>query len=72
VNKLVWDDYELSAIELVDAVWQGVPDFRESYEIPEGLFRSSVPAYDEIVVRELLVNALVHGPIHSEEISFSI
>lgn len=62
VNKLVWDDYELSPIELVDAVWQGVPDFRESYEIPEGLFRSSVPAYDEIVVRELLVNALVHRP----------
>ena len=62
VNKLVWDDYELSPIELVDAVWQSVPDFRESYEIAEGLFRSSVPAYDEIVVRELLVNALVHRP----------
>lgn len=62
VNKLVWDDYELSPIELVDAVWRSVPDFRESYEIPEGLFRSSVPAYDEVVVRELLVNALVHRP----------
>jgi len=62
VNKLVWDDYELSPIELVDAIWRGVPDFRESYEIPEGLFRSSVPAYDEVVVRELLVNALVHRP----------
>ena len=62
VNKLVWDDYELSPIELIDAIWRAVPDFRESYEIPEGLFRSTVPAYDEVVVRELLVNALVHRP----------
>ena len=28
----------------------------------EGLYRRSVPAYDEKVVRELLVNALVHRP----------
>lgn len=38
------------------------PDFRESYEVAEGLYRRSVPAYDEKVVRELLVNALVHRP----------
>ena len=52
----------LSPVELVDAVWREVPDFRESYELAEGLFRRSVPAYDEKVVRELLVNALVHRP----------
>ncbi len=62
VNKLVWDDYSLSPIELVEAVWQEIPDFREKYEIPDGLFRQSLPLYDEIVVRELLVNALVHRP----------
>ncbi len=62
VNKWVWDDHGLSPVELVDAVWQGVPDFRESYELPEGLFRRSVPAFDEKVLRELLVNALVHRP----------
>jgi ATP-dependent DNA helicase RecG len=39
-----------------------VADFRESYEVAEGLYRRSVPAYDEKVVRELLVNALVHRP----------
>jgi len=39
-----------------------VPDFEESYELPDGLLRISVPAYDESVVRELLVNALVHRP----------
>ncbi len=62
VAKHVWDDSSLSPLELVDAVWQGVPDFRETYELPDGLFRSSVPAYEEVVVRELLVNALVHRP----------
>lgn len=60
--KLVWDDYTLSPIELVDAVRRDVPDFDESYELPEGLLRTRVPAYDEAVVRELLVNALVHRP----------
>jgi ATP-dependent DNA helicase RecG len=62
INKWVWDDSELSPIELVDAIWREVPDFRESYEVAEGLYRRSVPAYDEKVVRELLVNALVHRP----------
>jgi ATP-dependent DNA helicase RecG len=62
LNKLVWDDYSLSPMQLVDAVWHEVPDFRESYELPDGLFRKLVPAYDETVVRELLVNALVHRP----------
>jgi ATP-dependent DNA helicase RecG len=62
VAKQVWDDQSLSPVELTDAIWQGVPDFRESYDLPEGLFRKSIPAYEETVVRELLVNALVHRP----------
>ena len=62
INKWVWDDFSLSPVELVDAIWQTIPDFRESYEVAEGLFRRSVPAYDEKVIRELLVNALVHRP----------
>lgn len=62
INKWVWDDCALSPVELVDAVWLEVPDFRESYEVAEGLYRRQVPAYDEKVVRELLVNALVHRP----------
>ncbi len=62
INKRIWDDFALSPVELVDAVWRDVPDFRESYEVPEGLYRRQVPAYDEKVVRELLVNALVHRP----------
>lgn len=62
VSKLTWDDYTLSPVELVDAIWREVPDFRESYEVPEGMLRARIPAYDEAVVRELLVNALVHRP----------
>lgn len=62
INKWLWDDYALSPVELVDAVWRELPDFRESYEVAEGLFRRQVPAFDEKVIRELLVNALVHRP----------
>lgn len=62
VNKLVWDDFSLAPMELIETVWREVPDFRERYELPDGLFRQHVPLYDEIVVRELLVNALVHRP----------
>ena len=62
VNKLVWDDQTASPMELIEFVWQEVPDFRERYELPDGLYRQHIPAFDEIVVRELLVNALVHRP----------
>ncbi|MDD2810067.1 ATP-binding protein [Rhodoferax sp.] len=62
VNKLVWDDYTLSPMEMVDAVWRDVPDFREFYEVADGLFRTQVAAFDERVIRELLINALVHRP----------
>ena len=62
VNKLVWDEHNLTPMELVETVWREVPDFRERYELPDGLFRQYLPLYDEVVVRELLVNALVHRP----------
>lgn len=62
VNKLVWDDHTLNPMELIEAVWLEVPDFRERYELPDGLYRQNVPAFDEVVVREILVNALVHRP----------
>lgn len=62
VNKIAWDDFSQTPMELIEAVWREVPDFRERYELPDGLFRQHVPLYDEIVVRELLVNALAHRP----------
>jgi ATP-dependent DNA helicase RecG len=62
VAKWSWDDRELSPIELLDAIWNEISDFRESYGLPDGMLRTRLPAYDELVVRELLVNALVHRP----------
>ncbi len=62
VNKQVWDDHTLNPMELIEAIWLEIPDFRERYELPDGLYRQNVPAFDEVVVRELLVNALVHRP----------
>ncbi len=62
VAKWTWDDHQMSPIDLVDAIWTEIPDFRESYELPDGMFRTKVPAFEEAVVRELLVNALVHRP----------
>jgi ATP-dependent DNA helicase RecG len=62
IAKWSWDDHELSPVELIDAIWNEIPDFRESYELSDGLLRTKLPAYDELVVRELLVNALVHRP----------
>lgn len=62
VAKWLWDDLELSPIELLDAIWKEIPDFRESYELPDGMFRTKVPAFEEAVIREALVNALVHRP----------
>ena len=61
-NKWLWDDYDLNPLELIEAVWKQVPEWRESYEIPDGLFRTTIPHYDKVVVRELLANALVHRP----------
>ncbi len=62
VRKWSWDDHQHTPIELLDAVWGEVSDFHEAYEVPDGMFRATVPAYEEVVVRELLVNALVHRP----------
>lgn len=60
VNKWLWDDYSLAPDEIVNDIWQRVPEWQESTEVSDGMFRRSIPAYSEAVVRELLVNALVH------------
>ena len=62
VNKIVWDDFTLNPQELIDAVWNEVPDWREFYELPDGIFRRQVLHFDERIIRELLANALVHRP----------
>jgi len=62
VNKIVWDDFYLNPKELIQAVWEQVPDWKESIEIPDGIFRKNISNYDEVVIRELIANALAHRP----------
>lgn len=61
VNKLVWDDHTLNPMELIEAVWLEVPDFRERYELPDGLYRQNVPAFDEVVDRGS-ISAVTYPP----------
>lgn len=62
VDKKVWDDYQMNPEELMISIVESVPDWKETYEISEGLWRKVIPAYDEKIVRELLCNAIVHRP----------
>lgn len=62
ISKQVWDDFSLNPAELIEAIWTAIPDWRESTELPDDLFRKTIPHYDQVVVRELLANALVHRP----------
>jgi len=57
VNKLLWDDFSLSPIELVEAVWTEIPDFRERYELPDGLFRQTLPQ----ILKQEVINLLAIG-----------
>lgn len=59
VFKKVWDDYSLNPKELLTEIIQ-LPDWKESLEISDGLFRRNIPNYDIDVIRELVANALVH------------
>ena len=62
VFKQVWDDYTLNPDELLSAIWNSIPDWKESNEVSDGLWRKEIPAYDEKVVRETLCNAIAHRP----------
>ena len=62
VNKWVYDDFTRTPLELIKAIWNDVPEWKESTEISEGLFRKNIQAYPEEVIRELLANSLVHRP----------
>lgn len=62
VNKWLWDDFTKNPYEIIDEIWKTIPEWKESTEISDGLFRRNIPAYPESVVRELLANSLVHRP----------
>ena len=60
VWKLLLDDYFANPKELLERVLNDVPDWQESVEVSEGMFRKIIPFFPIEVVRELVVNALVH------------
>ena len=60
VWKLLLDDYFLNPFELLSRVSNDVPDWQESIEVSEGMFRKNIHFFPLEVVRELVVNALVH------------
>ncbi|MCQ2343802.1 MAG: putative DNA binding domain-containing protein [Paludibacteraceae bacterium] len=62
VNKWLWDDYTHNPLEMINAIWTEIPEWKESTEISEGMFRRNILAYPEKVLRELLANSLVHRP----------
>lgn len=62
VSKRVWDDFTLNPQEMIEAVWRDIPEWREGVEMPEGMYRRTVPDYDEVVLRECVTNALAHRP----------
>lgn len=62
ISKIMLDDYSMNPKEMLEYLLKNVSDWKETYEVVDGLFRKEIPAYDPIVVRELIVNALVHRP----------
>lgn len=62
VNKWLWDDFSKNPYEMIDEIWKTIPEWRESTEISDGMFRRNIPAYPESVIRELVGNSLVHRP----------
>ena len=63
IKKELWDDFSLNPKELIQSIWERIPEWKEGIEISEGIFgRKIINNYNENVVRELLANALVHRP----------
>ena len=62
IQKWLWDDLTLPPWKLEKTVLNTIPEWKESYELPDGLFRKHTPIYDTAVIRELLSNAFVHKP----------
>ena len=59
VWKLVLDDHYRNPMELLNEV-EMLPDWSETSELSDGLFRKNIPLIPWTVIRELVANALVH------------
>ena len=59
INKKLWDDFTKNPKELLNEII-ALPDWNESVEISDGIFRKTILNYDLEVIREIIANALVH------------
>ena len=64
-KKIIWDDHRFNPQELIEDIWNSIPELKEGVEIPDGIFRKQIASYQELVVRELLANAIVHKPYNT-------
>lgn len=60
VWKITLDDYSYNPKEMLSRILEDIPDWQESTEISDGMFRKNIPFIPLEVVRELVANALVH------------
>ena len=61
-NKFIWHDCQLNPKELLDAVADEIPYWKEGTEISDGLTREIIPNYGKNTIRELVANAIFHKP----------
>ena len=60
VRKVEWRNDGQNPKELIEAIEKEAIELTYSYELPDGLFRKQIRHYHPKVLRELLINAIVH------------
>lgn len=60
VRKVEWRNEGKNPKEILEAIEKEAVELTYSYEFPDGLFRKQIRHYHPKVLRELLVNAIVH------------
>jgi ATP-dependent DNA helicase RecG len=60
VRKIDWLDYSKDPKELILEIEKEAIELTYTDEVSQGFFRNKIPHYDKRLVRELLINAIVH------------
>ena len=60
VRKVDWNLNRFNPKELLLEIEREAVELSYSFEIPNGLFRKTIPHYNRAVIRELLINAFAH------------
>jgi ATP-dependent DNA helicase RecG len=53
-------DFQNGFLAYADAIWAQINLRNEVYQLREGLLRRDIPSFEEVVVREALLNAVAH------------